>query len=895
MAPPPAAESTGPTVPPGIVPMFLRGVTAEKYGMKTGENVMDLVEYIWLDKEEVEKEIITLGVMSDFDCAKKQIKECEKILIVIDKEQKYGEVFLLYYTQEVQDEFMNERNAIEEAIAAQKRAEEEAAAAAEAAALARLTVEYEDKPIEPRKWESTTSGDTEAEIKLAGALPPCEKMALQVTRPKRSTKMKVKLTERDAEVGGVLEIRSHKDLNFKMLRESENGFQSAPEFSCATAQTTWYRSVNKAVQYEAIGIHGTNSNRTSTGTSTSTGTGPDAEPDLLSTIVANNELKDGLVSFLERATPRIERSLQQNETVDIFQETFQTKPDDDQLEGGIGGAHADNSLRELKNFADPTYSKFKSLPAIDWMPKSQGMVAVSAVRNLTFEQRVRVMGETYSAYIMLWDFKYLVRPQVLMQCEHELFTFKFNSKNNNIVAGGSVSGQVLLWDLREAMELIASRSRRSGADEADEDETTSAPIVAPRYVSSIDYCHKRPITDIFWLPPNIQINYRGHIVGDSHLDGESHQFVSIATDGQVMVWDTRYEKIALDEVKHVGRAKHVPMEKVSNKESEAAKDKEKEKAENKADENANAHTASETNSAIPPVASSTQHFKPIWTPIFKAHLKRVDGVGELSLCKVSYTGAMNTDYLHEQALKAHADSKSKANPPPPGDPRSQLLLATEEGDLMLADLCATKGASSSKGDEGDDEDGEGGREFVKWITKDHTRPSVALQVSPFFPEYVLSISDWGFHIFRIGSDTPVFSSPVSSICFTGGAWSPTRPAVLFVTTSDGHILAWDFTDSSYRPSIELNVTHTKITSMEFLVNAGAAAAAAGSRQQLVAIGDESGTLHIFEIPRNLSRPTHKEENSMSAFLDREFKVSFLLICAYINVMVVCTMSLSLCS
>ena len=48
---------------------------------------------------------------------------------------------------------------------------------------------------------------------------------------------------------------------------------------------------------------------------------------------------------------------------------------------------------------------------------------------------------------------------------------------------------------------------------------------------------------------------------------------------------------------------------------------------------------------------------------------------------------------------------------------------------------------------------------------------------------------------------------------------------------------------------------------------------APSRQQLLAIGDESGTLHIFEIPRNLARPIHKEEQIMCAFLEREHKVS----------------------
>jgi hypothetical protein len=55
--------------------------------------------------------------------------------------------------------------------------------------------------------------------------------------------------------------------------------------------------------------------------------------------------------------------------------------------------------------------------------------------------------------------------------------------------------------------------------------------------------------------------------------------------------------------------------------------------------------------------------------------------------------------------------------------------------------------------------------------------------------------------------------------------------------------------------------------MEFLASSNI-----NSRQQLLAVGDESGTLHIFEIPRNITRTVHREEAIMSKFLDRELQV-----------------------
>ena len=83
----------------------------------------------------------------------------------------------------------------------------------------------------------------------------------------------------------------------------------------------------------------------------------------------------------------------------------------------------------------------------------------------------------------------------------------------------------------------------------------------------------------------------------------------------------------------------------------------------------------------------------------------------------------------------------------------------------------------------------------------------------------------------------------------------------------GHIMAWDFSDSSFRPSIVLKATHSKLTSMEFLTGN-----TLSMKHQLLAAGDETGTLHIFEMPRSLVRPAHKEAALMSAFLDREREV-----------------------
>ena len=766
--------------------MFIRGVTAEKYGFKTGEGVTDLVDSLVMAKSTILDEIGKLGVMSDFEPAKKQLDSYpeDDILWVIDQDQKYGEMFLLCYTVGAKNEFEAKVKEAADAIAAQKKAEEDADAARVAAEIARQNVVYEDKPIEPRPWTTEHHTETEEEVdQMAVKVVYREAVCLEVTRPKRQTGLKLHLYDRPSDVSGIAEWRGVKDLNFKNIVEADSGFQAAAQMVDTDAQTTWNRTVNKSIQYESISV------------------GPDE------VTAGDNE---GLLMFLEKATVAVEKALQQNETVDIFNETFQIAGDD---EGGAGAA-ADNELKELKNFADPQYSKSKSLVAIDWLPKSQGMLAVSAVRNISFDQRAVVSGQTQTSHVLIWDFRQLVKPAAILKCNHEIISFRFNPNNQNIVAGACITGQVVIWDITAVMAAQAKKGRGSQAEDDGEDKS-SVPI-APILISGIDFSHKKPIADIFWLPQGTEINYRGGLVAEEHLDAALNQLVTVSGDGSVFVWDTRYEKIAAEELKHIGRSKHVPQEKSSNKGEEP---------------------------------------KYLWAPIFKAPLKRTEGIGELSVNKVCCSGQLPSKLL--------LSNKSELS----GDQRSHLILGTEEGEVMFVDLCVTPSGGGGGDDDDDGKESSASREFIRWIQMDHSRPPVSIVQSPFFPDIVLTVSDWAFHIWQIGKDKPIYVSTNHNHYLTSGTWSPTRPAVVILSDTTGHLQIWDFTDTSTRPSAELKATHAKITSMQFMDSAEKA----NTNQQLLAMGDDAGTLHVFEMPRNLIRPVPKEESIMQGFMAREWE------------------------
>jgi dynein intermediate chain 3, axonemal len=636
---------------------------------------------------------------------------------------------------------------------------------------------YVDKPLSPHPWSSKSGfPDIEFEKNHVSREP----YTIEITRPKRQLRQNIRLSDRRADAVGVAEFRSYKDPAFKQIKESDTGIQAAPRVIDACSQTPWYRAVNKAVQYS-------------------------------NSFDVSTESNHGLLSFLESATIKVEKALQQNETLDIYHETFRLG-EDENLESN----QTENELHEIKNFADPNYSKSKVLSCIDWMPKTHGILGVCAVRNIPHGTRLSTSGQINQSYILIWDFKQLVKPVVLLQCQEEVTVFRFNPNQPNIVVGGCATGQVVLWDISDVMINRSRRSNNRNSQSSDgndrEDEDSSNIPILPKFTSAIDHSHRKATNDLFWLPSSTQINYKGRLAGKEFLNSSSYQFVTVGGDGLVLVWDIRYEAIAADEVRHVARAKHVPTEKMQKDGS----------------------------------------MKPLWAPVFRAQIKKLDGAGELSVCHASCILPI------QKSISSNGNYLSS-------DIRSCLILTTEEGNIMAADLGAKKTETAIRDD--DDDDGDMGRDFVKWSVADHPRPTVSLQQSPFYQDIFLSVGDWNFHIWKVGEDKPLYKSPICSTYLTVGAWSPTRPSVVVIATADGQLFGWDFTDSSYKPFMELKATHSRITSMEFLVGSSGS-----NRQQLLAVGDETGTLHVFETPRTLAKPIHKEDTVMKLFLDREYQV-----------------------
>ena len=84
----------------------------------------------------------------------------------------------------------------------------------------------------------------------------------------------------------------------------------------------------------------------------------------------------------------------------------------------------------------------------------------------------------------------------------------------------------------------------------------------------------------------------------------------------------------------------------------------------------------------------------------------------------------------------------------------------------------------------------------RMVSHFHEGPVRSLERSPFFPDVALSVGNWTFKLFAEGSRMPIFSAPTSDVYLSVGAFSPTRPGVVYIAKSSGEIDVWDFTSKS---------------------------------------------------------------------------------------------------
>uniref|UniRef100_A0A4X2KLI1 Dynein axonemal intermediate chain 3 n=1 Tax=Vombatus ursinus TaxID=29139 RepID=A0A4X2KLI1_VOMUR len=735
---------------PEIFPLVLTTKTQEIFNCRAEEDVTEEHPNKLIKKEDIIQDFKNRAGISDFHPVKKVVMEYpgEELLVVYDKEFKYGQNFYLIGTEEAKESILNPPQEQVDTEEVKESVEDV----------------YVYKPPIPKPWVSLGS----------------EKEIEEESVHESTIMAKYKISRKRRQFGAPIEFG---DYNASSVKDSY-------------IECTAYADKNFAVKQ--------------------------LEKDIAVQMIP-------MVMNKHTQTQCVEVALQQNEIMNVFIDDWKVLAEEE----ATFGDKTDSHLKEYQSFTDLHNIKDKTITCVCWHPTIHGLIAVSIAERLNYEERVQFSGKLLlqPSLILFWSFSDPIHPQLMLQSPDDIFCFQFCPSNPDIIAGGCINGQVVLWDISAHSERIVHVKGTGGTSKKatlkpifllEPDSNKEAPYVSHCAVSSIEHGHKKLITDLHWLTDNFELNRMGYAF--ENRSGICCQLVTCSIDCTIYFWDirpTRPPPISTDKKKE--ESVEVPHD----------------------------------------VPSTFLHLDLSWKPHIRITLAKSGTT--LDHCPVKIS--LRDDFLHyhiQDAQTLQQKAQIAGEDPyhnlesglakilkPIEDYNTKFFIGTEDGEVIYTDWRMER-------------DHDSGRlisqkPLNRYAVHDGSINTV--QRSPFYQDIILTIGGWNVAIWKEGVPGPLLQSACSTKMYTAGHWSLTRPAVFFVGKDDGYIDIWDLLEKTHEPAHTQNICTTSITYIRpWMVS---------TRQQFVAIADYFGTLHILEIPWTLCHPLANEVQSVYHYFDRE--------------------------
>ncbi|KAM4773279.1 dynein axonemal intermediate chain 3 isoform 2-T4 [Cyanocitta cristata] len=763
---------------PEIFPLLLTAKTQKIFNCRADEDVTEENCFKCVKKEDIIQDLKTRADTSDFHPLKKVILEYpgEELLVVFDPKFQYGQNFYIVASEEAKENLLK------------------------LSATAKETEEDREETLEVHKaWVSLGS---EKEVEEESVKERDTKIKYKISRVRRKFGAPITFTDKNAsdDKDSYAECTSYEDNTFtiKMI-ERDVGVQRVPKVRETSTQTKWTYPRNASTQYYTRELSN------------------EAKAETLSS--------ETLKEFLTAVHIRMEIALQQNEIMDVFFDDWKALAEDKE-------GKPDVYLKAYQSFTDVQYLKNRTISCVRWHPTIYGIIALSAREQPSYEEQVNLSNKSllHQSVILLLSFFDPICLQLVLKAPEDICCFHFSPSDPNIIAGGCVDGQVVLWDISKHEEKL--QSAKPVADEItdlSEGEPTAAavvtesspiqvqqsitepPLVRHCAASSIPYSNKKPATDIQWLPCNSEGDQKG---GTSENRDENYlQLVTCSPDCSILFWD-------IPSIEH--RQKFL-TEKIKE----------------------------EKRSYIPP--DTDEELDLSWKPLIKINLRERDsnteyGPTRISLRELQYRYKTSGKAKSLSALRApikespytEMSASSSKNLEVLENISTNFFFGNEDGEVVYSDWKMKIDTNSKK---------PVSQMHLQKYTL-HTETINTLQNSPFFKDIFLSIGGQKFAIWKEGvTNGPILQSSCSAGRYTAGQWSLTRPGVFFIGRDNGNIDIWDLLKKTYEPSHFQNISKSIIT---FISPSSA------SEQHFLAVSDDLGVLHILEICQTLCHPSSNE-------------------------------------
>ncbi|XP_044755938.1 dynein axonemal intermediate chain 3 [Coccinella septempunctata] len=210
---------------------------------------------------------------------------------------------------------------------------------------------------------------------------------------------------------------------------------------------------------------------------------------------------------------------------------------------------------EYMAFNDVQLCKGKMISCAHWHQMITGLVAISyADLSLNiFLKKPSTIDEVSQAIngtnpVLIWSFVDPLNPRLILETHREITTISICTFNENLVVGGAVNGQIVLWDIKNRIQKVEEQEILTNAQTKYRSYMKSlmtwmkdihdVKVVRATAVSDLRHSHSGAVVRIQWISPFEEVGR----MGKAHqffedTEERSLQFMTAGEDGVVMIWD----------------------------------------------------------------------------------------------------------------------------------------------------------------------------------------------------------------------------------------------------------------------------------------------------------------------------------------------------------------------
>ena len=154
----------------------------------------------------------------------------------------------------------------------------------------------------------------------------------------------------------------------------------------------------------------------------------------------------------------------------------------------------------------------------------------------------------------------------------------------------------------------------------------------------------------------------------------------------------------------------------------------------------------------------------------------------------------------------------------------------------------------------------------------HVGAVMDIKQSPFNPEYTASIAGSTLALWRTLSMKPIIVAECPGQSYSAIEWSLTRPAVLFAARVDGGVEIWDFLQKIHQPIVVQSIGSVPLVTLAVRIKSEKYVNITSTEQNLIAVGDDNGSMFVLQLPKTLTRPVSNELAQFNEILKREYDI-----------------------